>query len=484
MFVAFNKDVPGTDIKPKDVREVPDVIGRAYVESGYGQETDAMTVLRASQTAMFADLETKLTKAVSDAAKTRPEPPGYRVDSNFEARSTTPAERAADKVGLGEIVRCLYWKRAFGDDERISESQHRYAVEKLDKVWKLAPSKWMDKSDDRVNRDNPTGIARDGSESTQGAPTYGYLVRPEFAPDVYRIEPEKDVMIGLKEIPVGSAVEYRYPALDQYSTTTPTRTSNYFAGVALYRKPEDAARTTADMKISEIIFKLTDLTGMTKLSRDLLADSFIPIDGYVTDVFRQAFRWRRDWDFLQGTGSGEPIGIFNSAVQLTQSRGTSAHIEYEDLVGALAQLHPSCWSSAYWIANVSTLADLMAIKNHAGNYVYQPNAMVGQWMTPSLLSGGAGGTANAFQGSLMGLPVKFTEKVPALGTANDLTIFHGQSYGEATKMGLEVGLSEHRYFETDQVAIRFKLRNDGQPMWKGPFYGADGKTYSCIVSIK
>ncbi len=488
MFVQILKEVPGQPHKVGDVLEFPDAVGRGYIdpESGYAKEVSVADHLRSQQIAQFNELKGDVQRAITEAVKPlRAHPPAYQPVHQGEYVGTTAAERDRSKVGLGEIVRCLYWRKAHGDDERVSDSMAKYAHEKLDRVWKLSRSSWQDNSDQNVTAENPLGISRDGSESTNGAPTYGYLVRPEFAGDVFMIEPESDVFVNTKQIPVGATNEYHYPALDQYSSTTPTRTSNYFAGVVLGRKPEDVSRGLADAKISEIEFKLTDLTGMTKISRDLLADSFVPIDGFVTELFRRAYKWRRDWDFINGTGAGEPLGILQAGCLVKVTRDTASHIVYEDISGMMAKLHPSCWAGAYWIANLTTITDLMAIKNHATNYVYQPNSLVGQWMTPSLVrQGGPGvGFGAAFQGTLEGLPVKFTEKVPALGTSGDLCLVHNPSYGEATRQSLEIGMSEHRYFETDQVAIRFKLRNDGKPMWKSYFTGADGNTYSPFIGI-
>lgn len=499
MFVAFSKDVPGTDIKSKDVREVPDAIGRAYTDSGYGAETDAMTVLRAEQVAQFERLQTNLTKSMTEAMKVRSTPPSYRSapDGSLEIEGVERGGTAqgdlnkrgqtTTKITPGDLTQMLYWSKS-QDDERITDGMRSYANSRL-RAWTQAKmaeqTQWIDRSLDRATADNPHGVARDGAESTQGAATYGYLVRPEFFGDVFKIESEVDVFTGLREIPMGSAVELRYPALDQYSTTTPTRTSNLFGGVVLYRKPEDAARTEVDAKLSEIIFKLTDLTGMTKVSRDLLADSFIDINGYLQNLFREAFGWRRDWDFFNGTGAGEPQGILNAGstikgggVSGNATRAVTGKILYEDLSWMISKIWPVARQGMYWIVNAQAASQLQAIKDASG-YVYQPNTMISQAMMPSLYSG------STWDGVLMGFPVKLTEKVPALNTTGDITLFSPRYYGEATRQGLEIGLTEHRYWELDQVGIRWKLRNDGQPMLKYYITGADGNTYSsCVTLVK
>jgi HK97 family phage major capsid protein len=76
-------------------------------------------------------------------------------------------------------------------------------------------------------------------------------------------------------------------------------------------------------------------------------------------------------------------------------------------------------------------------------------------------------------GTLLGLPIRFTEKVPALGTTGCLSLIDPTQYGTADRQGLEVGISEHFLFDTDQIAFRFKIRNDGQPLWLAPYTSAD-----------
>lgn len=487
MFVKFVKELPSLPHKVGDVAEFPDQIGRSYVDGGYGAEVSIAEHLQARQAAAFTDLKAEMARAVQDAFKGTPAPPATPpgVEFSGEVRGgSTPAER--DKaIGLGEITRCMYWRRAFGDDERVSESMARYAKEKLDHVWRLQRTTWTDNSEAHVSRDNPNGVARDGSgQGAGGAPTYGYLVRPEFLGEVFKIEAETDVMTGLRQIPVGSGIEVHMPALDQYNTTTSNRTSNYFAGVTLYRKAEDAARAAVDAKTADIEFKITDLTALTKVSRDLMVDSFVDINGFLQGLFRDAFGWRRDWDFLNGTGAGEPTGIFGAGCEInggpnSNARTTASHIRYEDVAWMMSKLLPQARRGAYWIVNAQAGVDLQSILAASPSaFAFQPNAVVTQSQYPSIY-----GTA-AFDGMLLGLPIKYTEKVPALGTARDITLFNPQYYGEAQKSGLEVAISDQRYFENDQVGIRWKLRNDGKPMMRSYFTGADGNTYSPIVTLK
>lgn len=491
MFVQFTKTLPGSPHKVGETVEFPDGVGRSYVDGEYAKEVSVVDHLRSQMAAEMAGIKTDLTQALTEAVRTVPKPPAYQTIEPGEASGDRDQNgRSGQAITPGELVRALYWARSV-DDERITDGMRDHARARL-KSWEkqkqAEQTQWVDRSMDHVSGDNPHGVARDGSESTNGAPTYGYLVRPGFGTDVFRIESETDVFTGLRQIPTGSAVEFKHPALDQYSTSTPTnRASNLFGGVTLYRKPEDQARTPSDARLSEIIFKITDLTAMTKVSRDLLADSYIDLNSYLQSLFREAFGWRRDYDFLYGSGVGEPLGILDPAAAAVirgggvsggATRAITGKIVYEDLAWMISRIWPAARQGMYWILNAQAASQLQAIKDAGGTgYVFQPNSMVSQAMAPSIYQGGT------WDGVLMGFPVKLSEKAPALNTTGDLTLFSPRYYGEATRAGLEVGITEHRYWETDQVGIRWKLRNDGRPMMKGPIKGADGNTYSFCSTL-
>lgn len=493
MFVELT--AAGLGFPVGEIVDVADGIGRAYIEAGQAKPSDAMAAMRSSLKSMLTERDAALDKKLNEIKTLSRSAPGNPPPH----RDIEPGEAAGDRdlkgrknsnLNPGELVRAMYWAEAPWDDQKITDGMRDYARARLS-AWQKAKqaerSEWIDRSMDHVSDDNPHGVARDGAESgSGGAPTYGYLVKPDFAADVFRVESETDVFRNLRQIPIGNAVELRYPALDQYSTSTPTRTSNTFGGVTLYRKPEDGARTSSDARISEIVFKVTDLTGMTKVSRDLLADSSIDLNAYLQDLFREAFGWRRDYDFLQGTGDGEPLGLLadtNAAVirgggvSGNATRAVTATITQEDLEWMISKIWPPARLGMYWILNAQAAVKLQVVKNAAGTAVFQPNSMVSQAMMPSIYQGGT------WDGMLSGYPVKLTEKAPPLNTTGDLTLFSPRYFGECQRAGLEVGLTEHRYWEYDQVGLRLKMRNDGRPMMKSYIKGADGNTYSFAATL-
>lgn len=145
---------------------------------------------------------------------------------------------------------------------------------------------------------------------------------------------------------------------------------------------------------------------------------------------------------------------------LTVNRQVANEILFEDIVAMMSKIMAMCWGSMVWISNVTCFPKIAALKDEAGNNIFLANA--------------SGGVKDAPQYQLLGRPLLFSEKAPVLGSAGDLTLVDRSYYLEGLRQGVEIGLSDQRYFETDEIAIRVKLRNDGQPWLKGPIKQADG----------
>ena len=114
-------------------------------------------------------------------------------------------------------------------------------------------------------------------------------------------------------VPVGNALEFKWPALDQYkapTTAAGVTQSAIYAGFQLFYKGEITQRTYSDAALDMITFKIVDLTGFTTLSRDLIADNYIAMDAMAQRVFARGFQWMEDYMSIQGPGVGKPQGYF------------------------------------------------------------------------------------------------------------------------------------------------------------------------------
>ncbi len=498
MYIEFLQDFGSWKKGDVPTEAIPDGVATSLVDSGQARSIDFSAYLQRSVQSELAKVKTDVMEAVRTGMQPqqpkdgkKPAPPGGglefdRLDGSdrIDPATLKPAER---NYHAGQMVRALMSAQsseAPSEDREWGSNLLRNLYCAKDRVH----YKGGDESESRTmaQYNANTSVTRTGTDSVSGGQTYGFLVRPEWSDTLFRLPIEESVIEPYAyQIPVMQAVEFKEPALDQYGTPTAGQSSAY-AGFSVTRKGEITARSASDGKVNEIDYKITDLTAYTTYSRDLDADAFIRIGAMLQQVLGQAFQWKKDYEFLQGNGVGQPMGILNGGALaanlqpsiLNVDRNASNTITYEDLMNMQMQIHPAFWREMYWITNAAqTLIQLSSIKNNAGNYVYQPNSLVGQWMPPSIM--GEGTPYNQLtwraEGKLQGKPVLFSEKLPQLGSTGDLILVNPRyAYGVATRSGLEMGMSEHFLFSTDQIAVRWKLRNDAKPRMRGPYVQSDG----------
>jgi HK97 family phage major capsid protein len=209
------------------------------------------------------------------------------------------------------------------------------------------------------------------------------------------------------------------------------------------------------------------------------------MDTVVTRKFADGYGWMKDWHFIQGDGNGKPLGYFNCLS--TQTGGPSSGGRYlssgapcyNDLVWMKSHIDPMCMADAVWIAHISTYPYLAALKDSSGNYVFQPNALISQDMIQSAVKTNkveAGGMRAFVGGILLGHLLRFTEKVPQVTNTGDISMACPYQYGDATKLRFEIGVSEHFYFSTDEIAYRTKARFYGRSLWPDVYTDASDPT--------
>ena len=72
------------------------------------------------------------------------------------------------------------------------------------------------------------------------------------------------------------------------------------------------------------------------------------------------------------------------------------------------------------------------------------------------------------QRSILGVPLIFSEKLPALGSANDFNLCDFSAYSIGVRQAASIQLSAHAGFELDEVLLRVTARYDGQPSLADP----------------
>jgi len=281
----------------------------------------------------------------------------------------------------------------------------------------------------------------------------GYLIPEQFLPAL--------IERTLEEAIVRPRAQF-YPMATNRLTIPvdydPDHSTNYFGGITIYRTGEGGTKTVTNPVFKRISLTLHKLTGMIYITDEMLEDSPISVVPMIQNKFRQAISFVEDDDFLNGDGVNKALGALNSnnqaIVTVTAEEGQeAATIVAENVIGMWSQLYPRCHAKAVWIANIECFPQLCKMSLAVGTGgipVYIPS----------------NGLAQAPFGTLMGRPLILTEKCQALGTAGDIALIDFSQYAIGGKSGgIRVAQSMHVRFATDEQAIRFVMRYDGQPTW-------------------
>jgi len=246
------------------------------------------------------------------------------------------------------------------------------------------------------------------------------------------------------------------------------------AGVTAQWTEEAGEKAITDPIFRAIEMTVHKLVCYTKSSDELIQESGIPLNDVIGGAFKKSIVFYSDYAYLQGTGTGMPLGVLNSNALLTQEKETdqtASTIIYDNIVGMFSQLAPGSFKNAVWVASISTLPQLMKLSIEVGlggDHVRVLQEDNGKF-------------------SLLGKEVLFTEKVPALGSAGCLGLYDFSAYGILLKEGIQLESSIHEGFRDDQTSWRMVLNTDGQPTISDPLTCLDGSTivspFVCLGAV-
>jgi HK97 family phage major capsid protein len=291
----------------------------------------------------------------------------------------------------------------------------------------------------------------------QTGATGGFLVPVEFRPElmgaVYEANPirERATVIPMRRR------QLAMPTLDQTGTTAGE--TRQHGGIVASWTEEATAKAETQPGFRQINLVAHKLVCYTEASDELLADEAVGLVAFLSGPmgFAGAIRWEEEYTFLQGTGAGQPLGILNAGATITVARATANQINIADIFQMVSQHHGD---SPVWHISRAAMPQLLNLNGPAANPSY--------FWQPSLREG--------VPGTLMGFPLVWTEKLPALGTAGDIALCDWSYYLVGDRQATTIDSSMHYRFQYDLTAWRAVHRVDGQPWLSAPLTLADGTT--------
>lgn len=224
--------------------------------------------------------------------------------------------------------------------------------------------------------------------------------------------------------------------------------------VTLYWAAENAGLTESNPTFGNTTLNTNKLTGLSKMSRELFADTAVNLMDFLASLYGRKFALEEDKKFMTGTGTGEPKGI--RQYTLTNSAQAGANLVGDDLIKLFYSLGSQYRSNAVWIMHNSIIRLVRLLKDSQNRYLW----------------------TDGFQdapATILGRPVVEQNDIPTnlgAGTNESEMYFGDLSFyliGDRQEMTIESTTEGAGTFENHQVAVKVIERVDGQLGLTDPF---------------
>jgi len=289
----------------------------------------------------------------------------------------------------------------------------------------------------------------------------GFLVFPEHQNQLFSIDPISLIFRQRATVLPMRARVMQVPVLDQ--TGAPTNGSAYYGGSVAYWTEEATEKTESDPKFRQMQLVAHKLVVYTEASDELLADSAVPLEALLQNLFRANVLNEEEWTFVNGTGAGQPLGIVTANTvtglgpTIVVTRTGAGAIVLQDIFNMLSAFQGR---SPIWIAHQSTMPQILGLNGPAANPSYV-------WI---------GNGRDQMPTTLMGYPIFFVENAMPLGTQGDIILADLSKYLIGDRQMVTVDASKHYRFKYDLTSWRAVHRVDGRPWLSAPITYRDGAT--------
>lgn len=140
---------------------------------------------------------------------------------------------------------------------------------------------------------------------------------------------------------------------------------------------EGAALTFGDATFSQILLDAHKLHVAIKVTEELLFDNSFGLENYIIDQFGKALANAEEDAFLNGTGIGQPLGLFADKGGGTVANTVTA-LTTDAAIGLVYALKRPYRKNASFIINDQLIAQLRTLKDNNGAYMWQPALTAGE----------------------------------------------------------------------------------------------------------
>ncbi|WP_373207036.1 phage major capsid protein [Coprococcus phoceensis] len=143
---------------------------------------------------------------------------------------------------------------------------------------------------------------------------------------------------------------------------------------------EGEALTFGDAKFDQINLDAHKLHVAVKVTEELLYDNAFGLENYLIRQFSRALANAEEDAFLNGDGTGKPLGIFaeEGGGEIGVTAASATEITADEIINLVYALKRPYRKKAKFIMNDATIAALRKLKDENGQYLWQPSLQAGE----------------------------------------------------------------------------------------------------------
>lgn len=141
---------------------------------------------------------------------------------------------------------------------------------------------------------------------------------------------------------------------------------------------EGGALQFTDATFSQILLDAHKLHVAIKVTEELLYDNAFNLESYIIEQFGKALANAEEDSFLNGTGVGQPLGLFAETGGGQVVETLTAALKADDLFNLVYALNRPYRKNASFIMNDRTIATIRKFKDNNGAYIWQPSYQAGE----------------------------------------------------------------------------------------------------------
>lgn len=143
---------------------------------------------------------------------------------------------------------------------------------------------------------------------------------------------------------------------------------------------EGEALTWGDATFAQVLLDAHKLHVAIKVTEELLYDSKFNLETFIINAFSKALANAEENAFINGTGSGQPLGILaaTGGADVGVTTASSTAITADEIINLIYSLKRPYRKNAAFIMNDQTVAAIRKLKDGDGKYLWQPALVLGE----------------------------------------------------------------------------------------------------------